>query len=227
MFSTSNRLIFIIFVIFVSLNANAQKTKLRIGDKIPNFSLLDQYGREFISEKYLGKQPLVIFFYPEDNSPICTRQVVAFRDNYKLFENLNAKIIGINPESLISHREFTIKNKIPFTILRDRNNRVQKLFGVPSIENSKPKRYTFIFDTKGKLRDVFFSMEDVDAHINESIRVLNVEYEEIKQFEKLKKIEALKKKELEKSNKDGSEKDTNAKSISKDSIVNISNNKNK
>lgn len=158
---------------FCFVNLQAQNL-LKIGDQIPEFYLLDQYGREFNSLDYVGKQPLVIFFYTEDDSETCTKQICLFRDNYPKFKNLNAKIIGINPGYLYYHTLFANKNKIPYTILADKNNYVQKKFGVPNVKRtSNPKRYTFIIDNKGIIRHIYHNKKNVESHIEIALRTLN------------------------------------------------------
>jgi len=155
-------------------NINAQKTKLKIGDKIPNFTLYDQHGRLFNSHDHIEKQPLVIFFYPSNKSKVCTKQACSFRDNYSKFKKLNAKVVGINPDYLVNHSEFSVKNKLPYQILADKNNKVQKLFGVPSLFlSSKPKRYTFVIDKKGFIRNVYYNRRDVESHITHALKILN------------------------------------------------------
>lgn len=161
-------------LILIAINLNAQKTKLKVGDEIPNFSLLDQHGMEFNSLDYLNKQPLVIFFYPKDNAPTCTKQICSFRDNSMRFKNLNAKVIGINPAYLVTHTRFAIDNKIQYSILSDKDNRVQKMFGVPNIfMSSLPKRYTFIIDKLGIIKHIYHNKNDAESHIEESIKALS------------------------------------------------------
>lgn len=158
---------------FCCVNLQAQNL-LKIGDRIPNFYLLDQYGREFNSLDYVDKQPLVVFFYTEDDAETCTKQICSFRDHYSKFKNLNAKIVGINPGYLYYHTLFANKNKIPYTILADKNNLVQKEFGVPNVKGTNnPKRYTFIIDNKGVIRHIYYNKKDIESHIEVALITLS------------------------------------------------------
>ncbi|MCF6350358.1 MAG: peroxiredoxin [Flavobacteriaceae bacterium] len=168
-----NLLLFLLLII-ATVNINAQKTKLKVGNKIPDFTLLNQYGDEFNSKDYYGKQSLVIFFYPKDNAPICTLQVISFRDSYSEFRELNAKVVGINPEYLMNHTEFSKANNLQYPILADKNNTVQKLFGVPWFSVSKrPKRYTFIVNKYGVIKHVYYNKKDAESHVTEALKALH------------------------------------------------------
>jgi peroxiredoxin Q/BCP len=160
---------------FISnINSFSQKTKLKVGDKIPYFELYNQNAETFDSYENINKNALVIYFYPEDNSELCTKQFCLIRDNKEKFEKFGAIVIGINSESIVNHRRFVVKNKIPVSLLFDRNNKVQKEFGVPNQRNSnKPKRYTFIVNKKGIITNVFYNKKDIQYHINQALIALN------------------------------------------------------
>lgn len=100
------------------------------GDKVPMFTLKNQDGRDFELSKYIGKQNIVIFFYPMDESPVCTKEVCAFRDAYEKYQNANALIVGINKGTVASHKAFHQKEHLPFDLLSDPDNKVLELFGV-------------------------------------------------------------------------------------------------
>ncbi len=93
-------------------------TEVKTGDRIPIFSLKDQDGKEFNIEDHLGS-PLVIYFYPKDDTPGCTREACSFRDQYEDFTSAGVNVIGISEDSHEDHRKFRDKYDLPFTLLSD------------------------------------------------------------------------------------------------------------
>ncbi len=171
------KILFSIGFLFLFQISYAQKTKkLKVGDKIPRFFLEDQNGNFFDSNDYLGKQALVLFFYPKAGAPVCTAEACSFRDNISEFKKLGAKIVGISPDKLNKQKDFVLKNKLPYTVLSDKDNRIRKLFGIPTLFLSKrPKRYTIIIDKNGIIKKIFYNKKDVDAHIDQTLSTLNLE----------------------------------------------------
>ncbi len=132
---------------------------LKIGDNVPGFSLKDQNGNEFHLNELLGKKPLVIFFYPKDYTPGCTKEVCDFRDSYEDFQEMGAEVIGISSDSEKTHRRFAQSYKLPFTLLSDKAGKVRKLFKVESkFFNLLPGRETFVVDKSGKIIKTFNSI---------------------------------------------------------------------
>ncbi len=167
--------IFILAAFFFSFTITiyAQKTKLKVGDRIPHFSLLDQNGKEFNSTDYLGKKSIVLFFYPKVFAPRCTAQACSFRDNKTNFNALDAIVVGINPANIVNQSKFASENELSYPVLSDRNNRVKKMFGVPSLFlSSKPKRYTFIIDKNGIIQKIYYNKKNIEAHIDVALATL-------------------------------------------------------
>jgi peroxiredoxin Q/BCP len=94
--------------------------------------LPDQHGRPFVLDSVLGKKKLVIYFYPKDDSPGCTKQACTFRDRFEAFADVDALVIGIGGQSVESHLEFAQKHRLNYTLLSEKGNKVRKLFGVPA-----------------------------------------------------------------------------------------------
>ena len=92
---------------------------LKIGDKAPSFAAVDANGTSFDSKDIIGKKPVVIYFYPKDNTPGCTMQACGFRDSYEDFIDLGAEVIGVSSDTVNSHKKFTTQYKLPFTLLSD------------------------------------------------------------------------------------------------------------
>jgi peroxiredoxin Q/BCP len=133
--------------------------ELKIGDKIPNFTAKDTNGNDFDSQEILGKKPLVIYFYPKDNTPGCTAQACSFRDQYEDFKDLGAEVIGISSDSIVSHQKFTQQYQLPFILLSDSDKKIRKLFGVPAgLFGILPGRVTYVADKTGTIIMVFDSM---------------------------------------------------------------------
>lgn len=133
--------------------------ELKVGDKIPNFRAKDTNGNDFDSQEIIGQKPLVIYFYPKDNTPGCTVQACSFRDQYEDFKDLGAEVIGISSDSIASHQKFTQQYKLPFILLSDSDKKIRTLFGVPSgLFGILPGRVTYVADKTGTIIMVFDSM---------------------------------------------------------------------
>jgi peroxiredoxin Q/BCP len=133
--------------------------ELKIGDSIPSFKAKDTNGVDFDSQNLVGHKPLVIYFYPKDNTPGCTTQACSFRDQYEDFKDLGAEVIGISSDSVESHQKFSKQYKLPFILLSDADKKIRKLFGVPSgMFGLLPGRVTYVTDKKGKIIMIFDSM---------------------------------------------------------------------
>ena len=130
--------------------AQATKGSLKVGDMMPAFSLKDQDGKAFNSADYVGKSMLVIYFYPKDESMVCTKEACAFRDSFGDFIKAGAKVIGVNGGSVASHKAFAQNHHLPFILLSDPGGQVYKLFGVKG-GLFLPGRKTFVIDMQGKI----------------------------------------------------------------------------
>ena len=145
---------------------------IKVGDRVPDFSLPSQTGTTVNISDLLGKKSLVIYFYPKDDTPGCTAESCAFRDSYEVFTDAGAEVIGISADSPQSHQQFAQKYNLPFTLLSDSDNRVRKLFGVPATLFVLPGRVTYIIDKAGIVRHIFDSMLDFKAHVTESLNTI-------------------------------------------------------
>ena len=101
---------------------NSTKQKIEKGSKVPSFTLKDQDGKLFDIQSVLGKKNLVIYFYPKDDSPGCTKEACYFRDQFEVFNQADAMIIGISGQSVESHKKFAEKYHLSFTLLSDEGN---------------------------------------------------------------------------------------------------------
>ncbi len=146
--------------------------KVNVGDKAPDFTLPSQTGENVSLSQFLGKKNIVLFFYPKDESAGCTKEVCTFRDSYDVFKQLGAEVIGVSGQGVESHEAFAIHYKLPFTLLSDVDNKVRKLYDVPSTLGMIPGRVTYIIDKAGVVKHIFSSQFQPEKHIEEALRVL-------------------------------------------------------
>jgi peroxiredoxin Q/BCP len=148
-------------------------SKIKEGDVIPNFKLKNQHGEQVSISDFLGEKSLVLFFYPKDDTPGCTREACSFRDHYEAFLDAGAEVIGISGQSVESHKNFAQKHNLKYQLLSDEGNQVRKLFGVPAdLFGLFPGRVTYVADKTGKIIYIFNSQMQVEKHVEEALKVL-------------------------------------------------------
>lgn len=147
--------------------------KINVGSKIPEFTLPDQDGNNVAIKNLIGRKNLVIYFYPKDDTPGCTKEACSFRDQFVDFDDAGAEVIGISSDSISSHRQFAEKHNLPFRLLSDERKEVRKSFGVPAdMLGLLPGRVTYIIDKKGVVRHIFNSQFNASKHVEEAIKML-------------------------------------------------------
>ena len=146
--------------------------KIRVGDKAPDFSGTAQDGGTIRLGDYLGQKALVLFFYPKDNSPICTKETCSFRDSYEQFKEAGAEVIGVSSDSSQSHQAFANQNQLSFPLISDRDSSLRKLFGVPSALGLLPGRSTYVIDKEGIVRLIFSAQFASDKHVQQALRAV-------------------------------------------------------
>jgi peroxiredoxin Q/BCP len=145
--------------------------ELKVGDKAPDFSLLDEHGLSVSLKDYLGEKVVVLYFYPKDFTSGCTAEACSFRDNYKPYQDKGAVVIGVSLDSVESHSKFSEKYSLPFAILSDSNKKVAKAYGVLGVGGFLAKRVTFVINKDGKITHVFPKV-DVKRHSEEVLKAL-------------------------------------------------------
>ena len=148
------------------------KGKVEVESVAPDFTLPSQAGEMVSLKDFIGTKPVVLFFYPKDDTPGCTKQACAFRHDYKEFGKLDAEVIGISSDSVDSHRRFASKHDLPFTLLSDEGGEVRKLYGVQNSFGLFPGRVTYVIDEEGMVRHIFSSQLGVERHVEEAIEAL-------------------------------------------------------
>jgi peroxiredoxin Q/BCP len=156
------------------LRQNAGMTQpVAVGTRAPEFSLPSQKGETVSLSSLLGKGPVVVYFYPKDETPGCTAEACAFRDSYDAFQKAGASVVGISGDSVESHRGFASHHGLPFLLLSDQGDQVRKQFGVPRAAlGFLPGRMTFVLDREGVVRHSFNSLLAATKHVNEAVEVV-------------------------------------------------------
>lgn len=132
---------------------------LAIGTKAPQFTLSDKDGNAVSLSDFLGKK-VVLYFYPRDNTPGCTRQACAFAKSYEGFQNKNAVVIGVSKDSVASHQKFAEKYALPFILLSDPERKAIEAYGVWQEKKNYGKvsmgvvRTTYVIDEQGMIERV-------------------------------------------------------------------------
>ncbi|HII85775.1 TPA: peroxiredoxin [Candidatus Bathyarchaeota archaeon] len=147
-------------------------TELKVGDNAPDFSLTDERGFPVSLKNYLGKKTVILYFYPKDFTPGCTKEACSFRDEYKAFEAKGAVVIGVSVDSVKSHAKFSEKYELPFAILSDSQKEVANKYGVLGLGGMLAKRVTFIIDKEGRIAAVFPKV-NVKKHSEEILSAIN------------------------------------------------------
>ncbi len=145
---------------------------VRVGDKMPLFELPDQTGKLIKSSELLGRGPVVVYFYPKDDTPGCKAEACAFRDQYEVFKDAGAEVVGISGDSAASHDQFARKYSLPFVLLSDSGNKTRKAFGVPKTLGLLPGRVTYVVDKDGVVQHVFNSQIAATKHVDEALDVV-------------------------------------------------------
>ena len=149
---------------------------LKVGDSAPDFELPDQDGKIHKLSDYQG-QKILVYFYPKDDTPGCTIEACQIRDDFPKFNSVKAKILGISTDSVESHKKFSQKHSLPFTLLADANKEVVKAYNV-----YKPKKFlgkeflgtqrtSFLIDGDGKIAKIYEKVKPA-LHAEEVLRDL-------------------------------------------------------
>ena len=147
---------------------------LKEGDKAPVFSGKDQDGNTISLSAFKG-QKLVLFFYPEDDTPTCTIQACNLRDNYGLLKKEGFEVIGVSPDEVKSHKKFEEKFGLPFRLLADPSHKILEKYGVWGPKQMFGNKYmgvlrtTFVIDEKGVIRKIFARPKN-KAHAEEIVK---------------------------------------------------------
>lgn len=152
-------------------------SKITEGSKAPDFTLPSSEGGEVSLSDFKGKQNVVLYFYPKDNTPGCTREACDFQDRGKKFQKKDTVVLGISADSLKAHDNFRSKYKLSFPLLSDENKEVIKKYGVWQEKSLYGKKFmgivrsTFVINKQGKITKIFPKVK-VDGHAEAVLEVL-------------------------------------------------------
>jgi peroxiredoxin Q/BCP len=145
---------------------------LNIGDRAPDFRLLSGTGNFVSLSDFIGKKNLVLYFYPKDETPGCTKEACSFRDSYSAFKKFDAEVVGISSDGQSSHQEFARNENLPFPLLSDPGGLVRKAYGVKPSLGMIPGRTTFVIDKQGIIRHIYSSQIHAERHVGEALTAL-------------------------------------------------------
>jgi len=131
---------------------------LKVGDRAPDFTLPDQDGNFQTLSHYRGS-PIVVYFYPKDDTPGCTKEACSIRDEYEGFRQAGIVVFGISYDSPEDHRAFRAKYRLPFTLLSDKDKSVSKAYGADGV--FFPERKTFLIDENGVIIKIYDQVQVV------------------------------------------------------------------
>ncbi len=146
--------------------------KISVGDHAPDFKVTGHDGLEIRLNDYRDEKVVVLFFYPMDGTPMCTKEACAFRDAYEDFAEAGAVVIGVSADSEQKHRGFAANHRLPFHLVSDTSGSLRKAFGVPKTMGFLPGRVTYVIDKSGIVRLVFNSQMSTDGHVEEALKVV-------------------------------------------------------
>lgn len=152
---------------------------LNIGDFAPDFELTDQNGTSHRLSDYRGKK-VVLYFYPKDNTPGCTKEACSFRDSFEDYKKHGIVVLGVSKDSEASHTRFIEKFSLPFTLLADTQTAVCQAYGVWGLKKSMGREYyginrmTFVIDEEGKILKIYEKVKPED-HVKEILRDIGIE----------------------------------------------------
>ncbi len=148
-----------------------------IGKPAPDFSLPSTAGENVSLRQFKGKKTVILYFYPKDETPGCTREACDLRDHYEEIGRHNAVIIGVSTDGLESHQKFREKHKLPFTLLADEDATVSKMYGVYKQKNLYGKksmgieRTTFVIDRTGRIAQIYPKVK-VEGHASDLLEFI-------------------------------------------------------
>jgi len=150
----------------------AREPCLQVGDIAPDFALPRENGDMVCLSDFRGRSEVVLYFYPKDNSPVCSAEACSFRDSYEVFREAGALVIGISADSSQSHQRFAARLRLPFALVSDTDGMVRRRYGVSKTLGIVPGRATYLIDRQGVIRHIFSAQFQPAKHVSEALAVL-------------------------------------------------------
>jgi peroxiredoxin Q/BCP len=142
---------------------------LRVGQKAPDFDVVSSSGKALKLADFAGKKNVVLYFYPGDFTPVCTKETCGFRDMYSTLESADTEVIGVSIDSNESHEKFAAEYKVPFALVSDKNRDLAKTYGATSLLQNilgKAGRATFVIDKKGEIAAIIQGELSASKHVD-------------------------------------------------------------
>ena len=146
--------------------------QIREGDLAPDIKFLAHTNELISLHRYRGKKAVVVYFYPKNHTPICTRQACAFRDVYHDLLESGAVVIGVSSDSKQSHHSFARSYNLPFVLVSDADDNLRQIFGVPKTLGVLPGRVTYVIDKQGIVRRIFNAQFLGERHAAEALKII-------------------------------------------------------
>jgi thioredoxin-dependent peroxiredoxin len=163
----------IILLVQYSKPGNMENIIIKEGVKAPDFTLPSQDGSMVSLSQFAGLKSVVLFFYPKDESYGCTKEACSFRDNYEVFKEAGAEVIGISADDEASHKSFASNHKLPFILLSDKDRKVAGIYKVGRTLGLLPGRVTYVIDRNGIIQKIFSSQFSFEKHMEEALMILH------------------------------------------------------
>jgi thioredoxin-dependent peroxiredoxin len=148
-------------------------SSMQPGDPAPSVTLNLHTGEAIPLADLYRNRVVVLFFYPKDNTAICTREASAFRDSYEQFAAAGATVVGVSGDSADSHQRFADKHRLPFLLATDEDGSLRRAFSVPKTLGLFPGRTTYVIDRAGVIRHVFSAQFAADAHVQAALKAIH------------------------------------------------------
>ncbi len=145
---------------------------VQIGDRAPEFELPGLSGKQVKLSEFVGKKTIVLYFYPKDETPGCTKEACSFRDAYEDFSAAGAEVIGISSDDVASHEAFAKHHRLPFVLASDADGRARNAYGVKKTLGLFAGRVTYVIDREGVVRDVFESQLRFHEHVRRALELV-------------------------------------------------------
>jgi len=133
----------------IMFGIGSAQAAVKVGDEAPDFTAPATDGTNLHLKSVIGTSPIVLYFYPKDNTPGCTKEACGIRDSFGAFRNLNATVYGVSYDSIDSHKKFIADHQLPFVLISDSDHKIAKAYGADGLVFAK--RMTFIIDKSGKI----------------------------------------------------------------------------
>ena len=153
-------------------NADLKQKSMRVGNTIPDLTVTVETGERQSLAAIQDSQAMVLYFYPKDETPVCTKEACSFRDAYEDFVEAGAVVVGVSGDTVASHRAFARHHRLPFTLVADVGGALRKAFRVPRMMGFMDGRTTYVIDKKGVVRHVFTAHFAANEHVTEALAVV-------------------------------------------------------